>query len=166
MTMLERVRRVLGITEVGREKSAPWLEVVLVMVLVAALSLGHARSASATSKIDAPLSAETLLGQAHDPSTAKTALVELLARLKTNQLSPAQIADVVHDALAIQADTAKPWLTQWGDLVDQAHAMGLISRQDWQTYGRHALYSMTLRLRPRMRAAIRFRSWSKGGRHG
>ena len=70
-----------------------------------------------------------------DERAATKALGELLDRITTKRLSAAQITSLVEDALSVQADTTKPWLTQWGDVVVSAHQMGLVTPKHFARYG-------------------------------
>lgn len=89
-----------------------------------------------------------LLREVRMGTKRKAALEELLIRLKSGRLAAGAVERLVREALAVQADAAEPWLVEWGDLVDQAHALDLVSPQDWRTYARQGIAPIRLRLRP------------------
>ncbi len=56
------------------------------------------------------------------PAVRDAALAELLRRQSAKSLSKSQTAEVVEQALAVQADLSTPWIPVWGDLVENAKA--------------------------------------------
>jgi hypothetical protein len=69
----------------------------------------------------------------------RPALLEINRRLAANQLSRPQVDRVTAAALAVQADTNKPFLLEWGTFVEVARAAGEVDDESWQRYARQAL---------------------------
>lgn len=89
---------------------------------------------------------------------AGAAINELIARMDAEELSDDRIASLVEQALAAQADLDRPWLTEWGDLVDAARAWGHVPDDQYEQYMRGALGwegSVALTLRERVEQGAR-----------
>lgn len=59
---------------------------------------------------------------------------ELLARHAAGTLSADTMKRLAARALARQADPALEWSPLWGDIVQSAHALGVLTPQQWQAY--------------------------------
>lgn len=70
---------------------------------------------------------------------ANAASIELITRLKAGKLSNGAVARLVAGALDRQADTARPWRTGWGDIIESARAAKLVSDADWARYARNSV---------------------------
>jgi hypothetical protein len=70
------------------------------------------------------------------PSAADraAAMGELLKRLREGRLSAGAVSSVAERALRRQADRNKPWDTAWGDFVENARAVRLVTDQQWERY--------------------------------
>jgi hypothetical protein len=65
-----------------------------------------------------------------DEAGCQSQLQELVKR----QLSDAQAAELAARGLAIQGDTSKPWLVEWGEAVERRRVEGKLSDADWERY--------------------------------
>lgn len=72
------------------------------------------------------------------PAARDAAIAELHRRLWVGDLSDAQMADLADRALAYQADTTKPWLVEWGAVLEDARDKGRLSDDRWRRYARQA----------------------------
>ncbi len=78
-----------------------------------------------------------------DPAVAGTAVFELRVRLydywfSQQRLSESQVTDLVEHALGIQADPNVVWSPQWGEFVEVAWHMGLVTDEQVFRYVRNA----------------------------
>jgi hypothetical protein len=67
------------------------------------------------------------------------ALIEVYRRLATGQLSTSQIDHVTAAALAAQADMSRPFLVEWGTIVERARSSKNVSDESWKRYARQAI---------------------------
>lgn len=75
----------------------------------------------------------------HTGATRMTSIArELNRRVTGKKLSPSQRGSVVETALWIQGEPAKPWCSEWGDLIEDAKADGTLSKEDDERYRRNA----------------------------
>lgn len=70
---------------------------------------------------------------------ADAAAIELITRLSAGKLSKSAVASLIRDALAHQADTARPWRTAWGEIIEGARTAQLVSDADWARYARQSV---------------------------
>ena len=116
-----------------RKRSAPlWVGVVLILLSTTWLIKSAAGVDLTKYKPTWVLRLEALRA---DEQAARVALDELLDRMSKQRLSAAQITSLVEDALSVQADTTRPWLGRWGDVVVAAHRMGLVTPKQFARYG-------------------------------
>lgn len=88
-----------------------------------------------------------LIREMPDSSSARR---ELAARIKNKAITPAEVTRIVHVGLDWQGDLTKPWLTDWGDLIEEARRVQMVSEEDWNRYVRQAPGPMELQIRPRL----------------
>lgn len=92
-------------------------------------------------------------GEGFNDAKADAALKELLRRQNGKTLSSAQMADLRRAALRFQADTARPWRSYWGDLIEGQQIAGVLGDEDIVAYARHAVVP-DLRVRARLRVGL------------
>lgn len=96
--------------------------------------------------------------ESRDAQVSLPALRELLARSKAGTLSKQQSADLVARALRAQADATRPWLGEWGDVVEQSRRAGDVTDEQWATYARQAVRDLVqFRTREKIRRDGRIR---------
>ncbi len=83
--------------------------------------------------------------------TQADAVAELTSRLKNGKLTDEQLAILVGRGLAHQAQVQGPWIWQWGDLIESAWNMNLLSREQMASYARNAV-NLEVSVRPRIAA--------------
>lgn len=79
---------------------------------------------------------------------ADAAAIELITRLKAAKLAKPSVASLVADGLARQGDTTQPWRTAWGDIIESARSMKLVSDTDWARYARNSIVLATVARSP------------------
>ncbi len=67
-------------------------------------------------------------------AASDAALRELMSRAAAKKLTRAQVDQVVADALAIQADDRRRWSPLWGDFIEGASWLKMLSDEDWSRY--------------------------------
>jgi hypothetical protein len=77
-----------------------------------------------------------------DIPTRDAAIAEIATRYAGGKLPRPQVASVLSQALAAQADASRPWAAAWGDLIESAHAAGDLSAADWKRYAEQAVAGM------------------------
>ena len=75
---------------------------------------------------------------------------QIIDRLTSGKLSPSQIAAIVDQILARQADPKVEWHQTWGEFVEKAQSSGLLDKPRWERYARQAL-PIEVRVRERVR---------------
>src|SRR5688572_4852644 len=86
------------------------------------------------------------------PDLQIRALSQFNTRLAAGQLTNAQAASVADRALDVQADGSEPWLPAWGDFIERANGLGVLSDGQWERYARQApIGTRWLKVRPRVR---------------
>ncbi len=85
-----------------------------------------------------PAWALELKAHSSDQFLADSALAELARRLTVGQLPEARTSRLVRDGIAYQSDPTLPWIPGWGDLIEAARTAGLVTEEQWESYGRHA----------------------------
>jgi hypothetical protein len=102
----------------------------------------------------------------NDPKSRDAALAELDKRLVAGVLPQPQIDALADDALRLQADATRPWITGWGDLFEDAWAANKISSDRLGRYFDNALASaITLDLRSDItRGVDRLYYWTRSGK--
>jgi hypothetical protein len=79
-----------------------------------------------------------LLGREADQSPSATeraaAMGELLKRLRDGRLSAGTVSSVAERALRRQADLNTPWDRSWGDFMENARAVRLVTDEQWERY--------------------------------
>ena len=83
-----------------------------------------------------------------DPAESSPAMAELVTRSTGGRLSDRQWTAVANAGLAAQSDPARPWDNRWGDLIEQDHADGHLSDDQWRRYARGA-WANVFSVRPR-----------------
>ena len=78
-------------------------------------------------------------------------LAELVRRLKAGNLRRSRIERLVRHALELQGNRDDLWETEWGDIVQEAHAQGLVLRQEWARYLKQAFPAATGLVSPALR---------------
>lgn len=63
---------------------------------------------------------------------------ELAARLSKGEVDAERAARLVARGLAVQADASRPWLKDWGRMVETARTEGRITDAVWEQYLRNA----------------------------
>ena len=87
-----------------------------------------------------------------DPAESSPAMAELVTRSTGGRLSDRQWTAVANAGLAAQSDPARPWDNRWGDLIEQDHADGHLSDDQWRRYARGAWANVfSVRVRPVVR---------------
>jgi len=79
-----------------------------------------------------------LEGASSDQAVAEPALKELAQRAAKGALSKARLAALAREGLLRQADTSRPWIFWWGDLIERAALEGLLSDAELLAYARRA----------------------------
>ncbi len=85
---------------------------------------------------------------------AGAAVDELLRRQQAGELTAAQVDALIDDALAAQADAARPWDPDWGDILQTAKRDSVLDEGRWQRYAEQAVTvgsPFSLEVRPRVR---------------
>ena len=147
-------------TGLKRRRPVPLLAGAVMMLLSASILgvAGYAASRQANFNPYKPVWLLTReLGSA-DPSTREAAIAEIRSRISAGKISDAQLNALTSRALALQADTTRPWVSAWGDLVEQARKSGKLSDVDWQRYARQAV-SPRIEVRPDVRRGDPFPCW-------
>jgi len=85
-----------------------------------------------------------LKGRSSDTSAANGALLELARRLNARELDAGRAQRLVAEGLEYQANAVAPWLPGGGDVIEAAHANGLVTEEQWTSYARHAFPIATL----------------------
>ena len=98
-----------------------------------------------------------------DAKSRDAALTEIVTRLAAGKLDDARILTLVDHALALQADTTKPWIPHWGDLIEDAKAAGKLPDDRWQKYALGAL-AFSLDVRPEVRRGDPIYYWIREGK--
>ena len=73
-----------------------------------------------------------------DQAVRTAAISELLLRLANVRLTQAEVDAVADKVLDMQADPKKPWHNGFGDFLESARALKMLSDERWQRYGRQA----------------------------
>lgn len=108
-------------------------------------------------------------GESANQSSATAALQELLRRQSNKSLSQSQVNALVDRALAYQADTTKPWYSQWGDLLEAAQQTGNVPAAKWKQYleqGAKGVWKLVLRPKVRRGDVIAYRIERRAARVG
>jgi len=104
-----------------------------------------------------------------DATTSDAALRELMSRAAMKKLTRPQVDQIVADALKIQADDHRRWSPLWGDFIERASWLKLLSDDDWaRYYVRTVETSLVLDVRGKVRRgdALPLRFSSVAGRGG
>lgn len=72
-----------------------------------------------------------------DAARASAALLELGNRLRAGTLSGSRTQRLIRHALGVQADPARPWRAEWGDLIDLSISKHLVSAEQRKGYYEH-----------------------------
>jgi hypothetical protein len=75
-----------------------------------------------------------------DAGYASGALTELGARTAAGKIDAGRLVRLIARGLALQQDQQTVWVPGWGDLIEAAHAQGLLSAQDRHQYARNAFH--------------------------
>lgn len=70
------------------------------------------------------------------PVHSRASATHLLERLKKDVLTPDDVRGAVETALLIQADPARTWSAEWGELVELARLSELVSDEQYQCFKR------------------------------
>jgi hypothetical protein len=118
--------------------------VLLVLLTGSAVTIGVASSRGYNFNTAMPDWMLELKGRSSDSSKANSALLELARRLNAREMDAEQAQRLVEEGLENQANVAAPWLPGWGDIIEAAHANGLVTQDQWKRYGRHAFPVATI----------------------
>jgi hypothetical protein len=110
----------------------------------------NGRLAKTSDLNDKPVS--RLMRQANVPGRdSALAIAELLRREDEGLLSPVQLNDLIDLILEYQADQARPWRTEMGDLIEKRWVDGKLDRDLWEQYTAQFLVdTYKLKVRPRI----------------
>jgi hypothetical protein len=86
-----------------------------------------------------------------NPKKAVAIAAELLTRLQAPVVDPAQEAAILAYTLDRQADPARAWSKEWGDIVDRVRLSGRLSKEDQKRFLLQSVMP-TLTARPRVTA--------------
>ena len=75
------------------------------------------------------------------PNTARSDLAvrELMRRITLGEAGQRGVSRAVEAALRAQADLAKPWNAELGNMIEVGREHGLVSQEQWTRYARHAV---------------------------
>lgn len=74
-----------------------------------------------------------------DVTAAAPALAELGMRLDEGRLSDGARAELIERGLAYQIDWSKPWMVEWGEVIETARRRGEVTDAQWRAYVRASL---------------------------
>lgn len=77
--------------------------------------------------------------QSSNPARSGEALTEITRRLTAGSLSEPDLAPIIDDLLARQADRTHPWSSAWGNLIFAAADHALLSPARWQSFLAHGV---------------------------
>lgn len=84
------------------------------------------------------------------PKTSELALIEILTRMGTNSMRPADEQALGFDAFQRKKNNPSAWSPSWSDVLAVARAHGQVSDADWTEYAR-----LSLQLQTRARSRVR-----------
>lgn len=73
------------------------------------------------------------------PTTSQAIAKQLLTRENNNKLANDQITRIALAAIDLQADPARPWCDEWGDLIENAHNKDLIDKDAYARFMRQTI---------------------------
>lgn len=85
------------------------------------------------------------------PPSRAAAVGELARRQAAGELSEKRVQRLLDRALAVQSDLQRPWLPEWGEIVDTAHAAEILTESQLEAYLSNA-FDVSLEARARMRS--------------
>lgn len=83
-----------------------------------------------------------------NPASAPPSIFELHRRMNAGEMDNESRDHVLQTALAFQADSSKPWFSEWGEMIESAYDKGLLNEADWLRYARQGV-SAGLKIRVR-----------------
>jgi hypothetical protein len=88
--------------------------------------------------------------------TIAMAYAELRDRMRSGAVSKEQVSALVDRGLAVQSDASRTWTGVWGQFIEFANDMGLVTPERWGRYVRQAIESsVEVSARPRVRRGDR-----------
>ncbi len=80
-----------------------------------------------------------LEGRYAGTKASRAAAVELIERMRRDELSEGDINWSVKAALAIQGELDRKWVKEWGDVIEEAQALQKVSDNDYTRYLRQSV---------------------------